>query len=334
MKLTYYGVRGSIPAPGPDTALYGGNTSCVVIEAGKGLMILDAGTGIRRLGSELMRREFGKGAGKASVLFSHTHWDHIQGWPFFVPVYIPGNEFHLYGEHRLGKTLETVIENQQNPPNFPEDARFNAKLSYHEVKEWQPFEVGEGPDKMRVTSARLNHPNGVSAYRIEHAGAILTYATDTEHYDAPDWKLAKLAKDADVLIYDGQYTPEEYPQKVRWGHSTYAKGAEMAKLAGVKELHLFHHDPTHSDKAIDDIVERAQCLFPNTRAAQEGLSIVLGSQACPNVVAAFTNDLGGLDGLGEPEIRKRYDAWAADHVKDAWMRDAYWGEISAHLSKE
>ncbi len=271
MKIKYYGVRGSIPAPGPETVRYGGNTSCVAVEADNQLIICDAGSGIRKLGLELMAKEYSKGQGKAHVLISHTHWDHIQGWPFFVPAYIRGNEFDLYGEKRLGRTVQDAIDGQQEPPCFPEDAKFTATLNFHELKEWQPFEIGSA----KITPARLNHPNGVFAYRIDHAGKSIVYATDTEHYSAPDLKLIKLAKDADLLIYDGQYTPEEYPQKQRWGHSTYEEGIKIAKTAGVKELHLFHHDPTHSDDTIDQIIERAQREFPRTKAAREGYELNL-----------------------------------------------------------
>ncbi len=271
MKLKYYGVRGSIPTPGPKTAKYGGNTSCVAVDTGENLLICDAGTGIRELGLELMAKEHGKGQGKAHVLFSHNHWDHIQGWPFFVPAYIGGNEYHLYGETRLDKTLQKAIEEQQKPTYFPEAAKFMSNLNYHDIKEWQPFSIG----KTKITPARLNHPNGVFAYRIDHAGKSIVYATDTEHYSEPDWKLIKLAKDADVLIYDGQYTPEEYPKQIGWGHSTYVEGAKIAKAANVKRLHLFHHEPKHDDSTIDAIVEQAQREFPRTMAAREGYELNL-----------------------------------------------------------
>lgn len=266
MKLTYYGVRGSIPAPGPETTGYGGNTSCVTIEAADRLLIFDAGSGIRKLGNELLAKQFGKGRGKADLFISHTHWDHIQGLPFFVPVYIKGNELTIFGEQRLGKTLDEVVEGQQEPPNFPEGAKLMSTMNYAHLKEWDTVNRGD----IKVTCARLNHPNGVYAYRVQLGDKAIVYATDTEHYAAPDWKLLKLAEDADVLIYDGQYTPEEYPKKIGWGHSTYVEGARIAKLAGVKELHLFHHDPSHDDRTIDEIVLHARELFPNTFAAREG----------------------------------------------------------------
>lgn len=271
MKLNYYGVRGSIPSPGPATVRYGGNTSCVQVIADNHLLIFDAGSGIRTLGNELLGKGFGKGQGKAHLFFSHTHWDHIQGFPFFVPAYVKGNELNLYSETRLNTTVEEVIKNQQQPPSFPEDAKLAATLNYHELREWDTVTVGN----VKITCARLNHPNGVFAYRIEHNGRAIVYATDTEHYSAIDLKLVKLAKDAQLLIYDGQYTPEEYPQRERWGHSTYEEGIKVAKAANVQKLHLFHHDPGRSDDALDEIVRRAQQDFPNTQAAREGLEVVV-----------------------------------------------------------
>ena len=265
MNLTYYGVRGSIPTPGEETAHYGGNTSCAVINTAQNLIILDAGTGLRTLGQQLMKKEFGKGQGKAHILLSHMHWDHIQGFPFFIPAYIPGNEIHFYCEQRRNNTIEDIIKKQQQPPSFPEGATFNANLHYHTITEWQPLTI----NNTKITPATLLHPDGVTAYRIEHAGKTLVYATDTEHSPSTEDKLITLAAGADILIYDAQYTPEEYPTKKGWGHSTYEIGAEIARKAGVKQLHLFHHDPTHDDAFIDAIVGKAKTLFPNTHAARE-----------------------------------------------------------------
>ncbi len=319
MKLTYYGVRGSIPTPGEETIRYGGNTSCALVEAGNNIIILDAGTGIRKLGNELMRREFGKGKGKAHIFLSHYHWDHIQGLPFFVPAYIPGNQLNLHGEERLGRSIEEIVEKQQAPPNFPEDARFQAKMNFHTLKEWETMELS---DKVKITCARLNHSSGVTAYRIENPEGTIVYATDTEHYAVPDWKLAKLAAGADLLVYDGQYTPEEYPQKQKWGHSTYEEGAKIAKLAGVRELHLFHHDPMHDDATIDAIVEKAQRLFPKTKGAREGMVVTVGK---PNTRSIAREIVQELRGLSEEEQRAKYDVLAKEI--DPKLREAYWEEI-------
>ncbi len=263
MNITYYGVRGSIPTPGEETAHYGGNTSCAVVQTDQTLLILDAGTGLRQLGLQLMKKEFGKG--KAHILLSHMHWDHIQGFPFFIPAYVPGNEIHFYCEQRRNNTIEDIIKKQQEPPSFPEGARFNAHIHYHTIAEWQTIPI----ETTRITPATLLHPDGVTAYRIEHDNKTIVYATDTEHSPHTDDKLITLAADADILIYDAQYTPEEYSTKKGWGHSTYKIGTAIAQKARVKQLHLFHHDPIHDDAAIDAIVAQAQTLFPNTHAAQE-----------------------------------------------------------------
>lgn len=269
MKLTYYGVRGSLPTPGEETAKYGGNTSCIAVEADNTLLILDAGTGMRTLGSNLMKSDYSKGRGVAHILFSHMHWDHIQGLPFFIPAYVPGNELHLYCEQRRGMTIEDIVKKQQEPPSFPEGAQFRANLSYHTITEQQPFTIGN----IQVTPATLLHPDGVTAYRIEHAGKSIVYATDTEYAQRTENKVIDLARDVDLLIYDGQYTPEEYTHKIGWGHSTYEHAVHVAEKAQVKQLHLFHHDPAHDDAFIDTIIKNAQILFPNTHAAREKVSI-------------------------------------------------------------
>ena len=272
MKIKYYGVRGSIPTPGPDTVKYGGNTPCVAIWNGDKLLILDGGTGLRVLGNELMDTPFGRGQGQGTFLFSHLHWDHIQGFPFFMPAYIPGNFFKLYGPSHVDLTLENAMKRQQQYLNFPvlmED--MPSTFTFKELTEGQILDL----DGMEVTNRRLNHPGGVFAYRISSQGKSIVYATDTEHYPAPDQKLLELADHADVLIYDATYTPEQYKDHVTWGHSTYEEGIKIVKAAHVKALHLFHYDPSLSDELIDDVIKRARKDFPNTFAAQEGWELKL-----------------------------------------------------------
>ncbi len=285
MKLTYYGVRGSLPSPGKETEKYGGNTSCIAVEADDTLLILDAGTGIRTLGLELMESEYSMGKGIAHILFSHMHWDHIQGLPFFIPAYVPGNDIHLYCEPRRSMTIEDVVKKQQEPPSFPEGAQFRANLFYHTISEQQPFTIGN----IQVTPAALLHPDGVTAYRIDYAGKSIVYATDTEYSQKTENKILDLARDVDLLIYDGQYTPEEYVRKIGWGHSTYEQAANIAEKAGVKQLHLFHHDPAHDDAFIDTIVKNAQMLFPNTHAAREKISIDLVAGVSPGTQSPVMN---------------------------------------------
>ncbi|HTM21887.1 MAG TPA: MBL fold metallo-hydrolase [Kofleriaceae bacterium] len=273
LRLRFWGVRGSCPSPGPDTAAVGGNTSCVELRAGSDLLILDGGTGLRALGDELGRSS----AVEASILFSHVHWDHIQGIPFFAPIFRSETRLSLYGapEHM---SLEDVMHKQMGGPNFPVPLdRVPAQLSFHAMTAGDAAAVGP----FRVLPARLNHPNGVLGYRIEIGGRSIVYATDTEHLaGGVDQRLVELAAGADLLIYDAQYTPAEYagelgPSRVGWGHSTWAEGVRVARAAGVGQLVLFHHDPAHDDAVIDAIEARAAEELPGTVAAREGLTIEL-----------------------------------------------------------
>jgi phosphoribosyl 1,2-cyclic phosphodiesterase len=274
MKITFHGVRGSIASPGPETAGVGGNTSSVEVECGATRLVLDAGTGLRKLGDRLMA------AGRpveATILLSHLHWDHIQGLPFFVPAYVPSTKLTIVGAPSLAEALSA----QMTAPVFPvRYGELGADITLKEVRPGRTFDVGEA----RVRVAKLNHPGGVYAYRIEHEGRSVVYATDTEHYACIDPALRALCEGADVLIYDAQYTPEEYRgdggrSKVGWGHSTYVAGAEVARAAGVSSLVLFHHDPSRTDAGVADIEARARALFAPTTAAREGLSIDLGGLA-------------------------------------------------------
>jgi phosphoribosyl 1,2-cyclic phosphodiesterase len=280
MSLTvrFWGVRGSVPAPGPQTAAVGGNTSCVELRFGDEIIVLDAGTGLRGLGERLVA------AGRPvalSVLFSHVHWDHIQGFPFFPALFRSSTELALYGRPDEG-SLESALARQMTWPSFPVQLdAVPASLRYGSFELERPFAVGSAI----VRAARLNHPNGVIAYRIEHDGRAVVYATDTEHYaERIDEKLLGLAEGADLLIYDAQYTPEEYAgviggSRAGWGHSTWVEGVRLARAAGVGSLVLFHHDPSHDDAAVAAIEQAAQTVLPGTVAAREGLEIHLAGRA-------------------------------------------------------
>lgn len=293
MYIKFWGVRGSIPVPGCGTVQYGGNTTCIEIRTSSGeLIILDSGTGIRLLGLELLKGEFGVGKGTAHILFTHSHWDHIQGFPFFAPAYIgakndrgeplkgSGNRLHLFGASDVDDRLEATLRGQMEHFYFPVDLNYlSAKIEFHPLQ-GKTFQVGD----TEVTALRLIHPNGVLGYRFNDGKKVITIATDCEHPSdgSIDANILQLAKDADLLVYDAQYTPEEYrpedfglrgPSKVGFGHSTAQEGIRAAKEVGVKMLVLTHHDPLHDDAKVHEMELKAREEFPNTLAAFEGLTI-------------------------------------------------------------
>ncbi len=280
MRISFWGVRGSIPSPGPETVGVGGNTSCVEVRAGSLLLIFDGGTGLRVLGKTLLKEM----PLTAHLFFSHVHWDHIQGFPFFDPAFVAGNTIHLYGGNNVSRTLEETLAGQMDHPSFPVHlSDMGAKMHFHDVFEDQPLELDAGDGtKATLRAAPGNHPNGVWAYRVDHDGKSVMYATDTEHYSVVDPRLAKLAEGVDVLVYDAQYTPEEYAgtagsrgSKVGWGHSTFDEAVKLTKVAGAKKLVLYHHDPMQNDAAVAEKERRARELFSNCEAAREGLVLEL-----------------------------------------------------------
>jgi phosphoribosyl 1,2-cyclic phosphodiesterase len=263
VTIQFHGVRGSIAAPGVATSRVGGNTSCVEVRAGEHRIVLDAGTGLRALGDKLVAT----GPTATTVLLSHLHWDHIQGLPFFTPIYVSGNWIEVVSGPNGTMPLEAALRRQMCAPFFPVDFEdVSRQVRVREPRLGETFSVGD----VRVQMARLNHPDPVYGYRLEHGGTSIVYATDTEHFACVDPALARLASGADVLIYDAQYTPEEYPGKVGWGHSTWEAAVALARQAGVRQLVLYHHDPRRSDDAIDVLEARAQAAFPGAIAAREG----------------------------------------------------------------
>lgn len=269
MHIRFWGVRGSIASPGPDTAAVGGNTSCVEVVCGKTRIVLDGGTGLRGLGNELLK----KGDDLSlTLLLSHYHWDHIQGLPFFLPAYMKQTELTVVGGANGVMNVREALTHQMSAPLFPVRLdEIGARLATREVKMGDVFDIGEA----KVTVAKGNHPGGVMAYRIEHEGKSMVYATDTEHYACVDPALKRLSEGADVLVYDSQYSPEEYKTKVGWGHSTYVEGAELARAAGVGTYVLFHHDPMRDDEGILDLETKARGLYASSVAAREGMEIDL-----------------------------------------------------------
>jgi phosphoribosyl 1,2-cyclic phosphodiesterase len=271
MQIRFWGVRGSIAAAGRDTAEVGGNTSCVEVRCGDTLVILDAGTGLRALGGAL-----GGAPLRAHLLLSHLHWDHIQGFPFFAPAYAPGNRLTLHAPERCAPAgdVRAAFAAQMRAPHFPVGLEaMRADLRFCAVAAGAVLRL----DDVVVRAAAARHPNGCLAYRLGAGGRSVVYATDTEHDPGGglDGELAALARGADVLIYDAQYTAAEYPSRRGWGHSTAAEGARLAAAAGVGQLVLFHHDPAHDDAAIARIEAATRGLFPGTVAAREGLVLTL-----------------------------------------------------------
>ena len=263
LTVRFLGVRGSIATPG---MVAGGNTACVEVVAGDTRIILDAGTGLRTLGNERMAH----GPRHSTILLSHLHWDHVAGLQFFTPVYVPGHRVEIASGPNGVMSHDAAIRSLFKAPFFPvEFDDLGGTVTTRELRANDQFVIGD----ITVTMARLNHPDPVYGYRLDHAGQSIVYATDTEHFSVVCPTLKKLAAGADILIYDAQYTPEEYPAKVGWGHSTWAAGAELARAAGVPQLVLFHHEPTRTDAQLAALEEAARAALPGTVAAREGMTL-------------------------------------------------------------
>ena len=273
MKVRFWGTRGSLGTPGPGTTYFGGNTSCVeVTTEGGGRLILDCGTGARQLGIELLATAPKPLQG--SILLGHTHWDHIQGFPFFKPVFVPGNSFAVWAPQGGSRSLQETLSGQMEFTYFPiELGQLPAQITYHELAEGT-YEISGA----RVTTQYLNHPAVTLGYRIEADGAVVVYITDHEPFSDNLWRgdsepgridsmvhegdrrHARFMAGADLVIHDAQYTPEEYASKKTWGHSTYEYVVDVAAAAGVKRVALTHHDPEHNDLFVADIEQRARAV--------------------------------------------------------------------------
>ncbi len=272
MRIKFWGVRGSTPAPQPENMRYGGNTSCVEVRVGEKIYIFDCGTGFRVLGNQL-RREFERKPMFAHVFVSHFHWDHIQGMPFFAPLYDgPDNRFAFHSSNRTS-TIQRVMQEQMAPPYFPVGLRdMKARRDFYNLEEGR-IQI----DDLTLETKWLNHPQGCLGFRLETKEGIFVYATDNEPGNPVfDTNVRKLAEGADVLIYDAQYLPEEYEARRRgWGHSHWREAVKVVMESGAKELVLYHHDPEHDDSCIDTVVKEARNHFARVRAAAEGMEIVL-----------------------------------------------------------
>lgn len=273
MKVRFWGTRGSIPTPGASTLRYGGNTSCVEVRTNAGtLLIFDCGTGLRELGNSLLGGEI-----QGHIFLSHTHWDHIQGFPFFIPAFLPGNRFDIYAGKEIDKKLADVLSGQMEYQYFPVTLdRMESKILFHELPECR-FEI----DDVRITVQYLNHTSLCLGYRIESDGRVVCYCTDVEPnarvflraeaqesaFDATDLeqtlaaivhqedrRYARFVEGADLIIHDAMYTQIEYPSKVGWGHSSAEFATDLAMLVRARRLALFHHEPVHDDAVIDEMV--------------------------------------------------------------------------------
>ena len=267
-KVRFWGVRGSIATPGPATARYGGNTSSIEVRCGSRLILLDGGTGLRDLGNRLLA----EAPLDADLFFTHTHFDHVCGLPFFKPFFQPRNAFRLWAGHLGGgMTLHRVLREFMIAPLFPVPPDiFQAKMEYRDFTCGETLRPAPG---IVVRTAVLNHPNGATGYRIEYGGKSACYVTDTEHVPgAPDRNVLALIAGAYIVIYDCMYTDEEYAKSyVGWGHSTWQEGVRLCKSAGVKKLVVFHHDPDHDDDRLDAIGREVAAAMPGAVLAREGM---------------------------------------------------------------
>lgn len=304
MKLRFWGVRGSIPCPGPNTVKYGGNTACLELRFDDRLIIVDAGSGIRELGNSLLKTDLPKGPIDTQIFITHTHWDHIMGFPFFTPIYIPGSKLKIYGPVTYeNETLDSIIGGQLQYRYFPiKHTELSANITYEALKECE-LDMGDG---IIVKTKYLNHPILCLGYRFEYQGKSICTAYDTEPFinvftgdeDSPDYdpiayeegeravqeeneKLLRFFQGADILIHDAQYTDKEYQgSKKGWGHSTYMHTINAANKAGVKKLILFHHDPVRSDSELAELEDKFRSMIKEKTEmeiymAREGMEFIL-----------------------------------------------------------
>ena len=272
MSVHFRGVRGSVPCPGPATVRYGGNTPCLEVRCGERLLIFDAGTGLRELGNALAAA---KAPIDADIFLSHCHVDHINGLPFFAPLYAPANRLRIWAGHLPPDfPVERAVRMTMSFPVFPVGVeQFTADLTFRDFRAGETLTPGPG---ITLRTGALNHPDGATGYRLEYGGRVFAYLTDNE-FASPeiDPGLIALARDADLAVYDTTYTDAEILSKKGWGHSTWREGLRLADAAGVKTFCLFHHAPDHDDAAMDRIAQEAQATRPGTIVATEGTVIAL-----------------------------------------------------------
>jgi phosphoribosyl 1,2-cyclic phosphodiesterase len=285
LSLQFWGTRGSIPSPGLSTTRYGGNTPCVELRTSEGwLIILDAGTGIRELGRSLLERSNGSPL-SGDIFLTHAHWDHIQGIPFFAPIFRKGNHFTIWGSGSLQTSIDRVVRDQMSPVVFPVSfEELQARIDFQELSEER--RSGRG---YQVSAMEVRHPGGALGYRFtdgDDEARALVYVSDNElsplaryeHEDSPEWRrrFVEFTRGAAVLVHDTMYTTEEYPDFMGWGHSTYQDAVELAIEAEVERLVLFHHRPERTDDDIDRCVDRCRALVRARGARVEILAAAEG----------------------------------------------------------
>ena len=270
-KVKFWGVRGSIACPSPNHVVYGGNTSCIEVDVGGNPIILDAGTGIRNLGKMLAAR----GPAEGTILLTHTHWDHINGFPFFVPAFIKGSKYRIRAGHLISHGgIKGVFASQMSNPMFPVPLEaLQAELLFEDFTAGETFILN---GDVEIKTQPLVHPNGATGYRINHQGVSLCYITDTEHTPGkPNQDIIRFIEGADLVIYDSTYTDAEFPPKVGWGHSTWQEGIRICQAAHVHRLAIFHHDPEHDDQIMEHIEDEARNIWPGALVARDNMELTL-----------------------------------------------------------
>jgi phosphoribosyl 1,2-cyclic phosphodiesterase len=270
--VKFWGVRGSIACASPGHVKYGGNTSCVEVGVGDRRFILDAGTGIRALGKVFLEADIRE----IYLLLSHTHWDHINGFPFFRPAYDSQRRMHILAGHLKGQglSIQGVLCQQMREPVFP--VPLDAMKAIVECEDFDAGDTFELFPGVHLRTAPLNHPNGATGYRVDYAGKSVCYVTDTEHVpEQPNEHILGLIEGADLVIYDSTYTEEEFPDRIGWGHSTWNEGMRLCRIAGAKQLAIFHHDPDHEDAQMERLEADAQAAWAGTIVTRECMTLRL-----------------------------------------------------------
>ena len=273
IRVKIWGCRGSIACPTPTHLKYGGNTTSLEVDVGDQKFLLDCGTGVRNLGQQIMKTDIQH----CHILLTHTHWDHINGFPFFGPAFDKRRRFDIMAGHLNNKGgVKNIFETQMDNPMFPVPLEaMQAKLTFSDFKAGDNLDIATS-SKVKIRTALLNHPNGATGYRIEHNGRAMCLITDTEHKpDGPDEAILELIQGADLVIYDSTYTEEEFPTKVGWGHSTWNEGVKLCKLAGAKRLGIFHHDPDHDDVFMDKLADEAARTWDGAFVIQENMDFLV-----------------------------------------------------------